>query len=398
MHFASGEDFNHLKGSYSTSHLLNGEKRGVVLHLNHTNRLEAFNFTYDDSETKKQILVQPQTQHLSLTSESKMGDVYFNNVTRHIEIKFDGQNEDSNRFKLEEDKCISWADCNPPDEKEDEEIETEPRYWSNPNHWNTERLKNNSTVPVEGDEVFIDPSWNMIYDLEDSPVFKNILISGRLTVPNDEKERILRSYLIFNRKGELYVGSENKPYIGKMTFELHGERKDKDIFFHDKAFEGGNKVIANTGKLLFYGKPVDVKVTRLSKLANAGSNTITITDTPSDWKAGDQLGIAPSGRDYGQRDTVTIQSVSGNSITLVENLKYDHYGAADIDPNESGTVDIRAEVVHLTRNIRVVGTNKDKWGGHLVTAHNEDVTFLNGKLDRKTRKGSAIIDHVEFYN
>ena len=219
-----------------------------------------------------------------------------------------------------------------------------------------------------------------------------------MTIENDNKDRILRSYLIFVRKGDLVVGTQAKPFNATMTFELHGERKDKDIYFHNSIFEGGNKVIANTGNMTMYGKPVDVKLTKLAAPAAAGATTITVTDTPSDWKAGDQLGIAPSGRDWQQRDAVTIASISGSTVTLNEALQFDHYGAASIDASESGTIDIRAEVVHLTRNIKIVGVNQDRWGAHVVTAHNKDSLFVNGKLTSVLRRGWAIIDHVEFKN
>jgi len=238
----------------------------------------------------------------------------------------------------------------------------------------------------------------MLYDLADSPVFKSIEVNGRLTIENDGGDHQIQAQLIFVRKGELIVGNETNPFTGNANFVLHGQRSDRDIYFNDKMFEGGNKVIANTGKLNFYGSPIDVKFTRLAAKANVGDTTITIVDTPTSWKVGDQLGIAPSGRDYTQRDAVTIQSISGNVVTLQAPILFEHYGAASHDPTVSGGIDIRAEVIHLTRNIKVTGTNQDRWGAHVVTAHNKDSQFLNGQLKTITRKGYAVIDHVEFVN
>ena len=51
---------------------------------------------------------------------------------------------------------------------EDAEIETDYRRWSEASSWAP------GSIPVEGDEVLIEPSWNMLYDLTDSPVFKSI--------------------------------------------------------------------------------------------------------------------------------------------------------------------------------------------------------------------------------
>ena len=389
VHFDTGVDFLSIDTEYSDPELLQGETKGFIMHFNHTERREAMNVTYTHANGTANTVNTPSTT--PLTSSSKMGDIYFNNVTRHTTVKFDGQRNDTTKFVFKGDECISWGNCNA-DVTEDAEIETNYRRWSNTSSWTS------GALPVEGEEVLIEPTWNMLYDLEDSPVFKSIEVNGRLTIENTDKDRTLRSYSIFVRKGEMVVGTEAEPFNKTMTFELHGTRADKDVYFHTKMFEGGNKVIANTGNLTMYGKPVDVKATRLSAPAAAGAMSITVKDAPSDWKEGDKIGIAPSGRDWEQRDAVTVKNVTGNTINLNEALSFDHYGAASVDADASGSIDIRAEVVHLSRNIKIVGTNTDRWGAHIVTAHNQDSQFLNGQLTTVSRKGWAIIDHVEFFN
>jgi hypothetical protein len=391
IHIDQGATIESVTGEYSYAELLNGETDAAIIHLNTTERNEAWNFTYTDSSGAGHI-VAPQQTWLSMDSATNaMGDVYFNNVTRHIQVKFDGQDSDKIRFEIKRDECISWGNCNP-DTTEDAEIETTERLWSDPASWTS------GSLPVEGDEVLIEPTWNMVYDLEDSPVFKSIEVNGRLTILNDGTDRTLRTYLIFIRKGELNVGSEAEPFTANMNFVLHGERADKDIYFHSSMFEGGNKAIANTGNLTMIGTEVDVKWTRLAASVVLGSKTLTLVDTPTTWKQGDELGIAPSGRDYTHRDKVTIESISGNTVNLTSGVSFDHYGAASIDSSVSGGIDIRAEVVHLSRNIKVSGTNEDRWGGHVVTAHNEDTQFLAGQLATVTRRGWAKIDSVEFVN
>jgi parallel beta-helix repeat protein len=280
---------------------------------------------------------------------------------------------------------------------EDGEIEKEFRYWSKASSW-TDVEGETGKIPVEGDEVVIQSTWNMLLDVTDPPVFKSIEINGRLTIQNDGSTYNLQSYLIYVRKGELIVGTEDEPFTGKAIFTLHGTRADRDIYFHDKMFEGGNKVIANTGKLRMYGKTVGRKWTRLANTANAGQSWILLADEPTDWAVGDELGITPSGRDYTQRDFAIIQGIDGKNITLTQGLAYTHYGSASASDSDTSNIDIRAEVVHLTRNIKVQGTNEDKWGAHVVTAHNRDSGFLNGQLVSVERKGDAIIDHVEFVN
>jgi parallel beta-helix repeat protein len=398
VHIAQGADFLEVPGAYSEPELLKGETRGVILHFNHTERAENFKLEYTNSTTNTKAIITARNQAFGLSdSGMTMGDFYMNNVTRHMMIRFDGQNQDRSEFTLTREECITVGGCNNKNMPEDGEIEKEFRYWSKASSW-TDVEGETGKIPVEGDEVVIQSTWNMLLDVTDPPVFKSIEINGRLTIQNDGSTYNLQSYLIYVRKGELIVGTEDEPFTGKAIFTLHGTRADRDIYFHDKMFEGGNKVIANTGKLRMYGKTVGRKWTRLANTANAGQRWILLADEPTDWAVGDELGITPSGRDYTQRDFAIIQGIDGKNITLTQSLAYTHYGSVSASDSDTSNIDIRAEVVHLTRNIKVQGTNEDKWGAHVVTAHNRDSGFLNGQLVSVERKGDAIIDHVEFVN
>ena len=398
VHTAQGADFESMTGSYSYNELLNGETEGVVLHFNHTERTEAFRFVYTNSTTSTTTTLSSKPSQVGLAdSTMMMGDFYMNNVTRHMMMKFDGKAPDRTTFTLKRLECISEGGCNRKDLPVDGEIETTPRYWSKAASW-TDVDGETGKIPVQGDDVIIQSTWNMILDVKNPPVFKSIEINGRLTIQNDGETYTLQSYLIYVRKGELIVGTEDKPFTGKAIFTLHGTRADKDVYFNDKMFEGGNKVIANTGMLKMYGKVVATKWSRLAATAPAGQSWILLADDPTGWEVGDELGIAPSGRDYTQRDFAVISNIIGKNITLTDSLSYKHYGSANQADADSGTIDVRAEVLHLTRNIKVQGTNEDKWGAHVVTAHNKDSGFVNGQLVTVERKGYAIIDHVEFVN
>ena len=274
----------------------------------------------------------------------------------------------------------------------DDEIEEEPRYWSDPRSWQTNKL------PVEGEDVIIESAWNMILDIPETPLLRTLEINGRLTVQNDGKSYQINTFLIYVRRGELIVGTEDEPFNGIATFNLHGDQLSKKLYFHESMFEHGNKVIGNTGKVRMYGKPITTKWTRLAAIAKAGATSIEVIGDIRDWAAGDELGIAPSGRDYTHRDFAVIKEIIGQTVTLESALVYDHYGASSVDSTKSGSIDIRAEVLHLTRNIKVQGTNEDSWGAHIVTSHYTDAGFVAGNLVVTKRKGHAIIDHVEFVN
>jgi hypothetical protein len=84
-------------------------------------------------------------------------------------------------------------------------IENRTRYWSNAADWTS------GAVPQEGEDAHVEPGWNMVYDLEDSPVYKLIRINGILTFKNDSDHH-LRAKHIFVRAGELHIGSQEYPY------------------------------------------------------------------------------------------------------------------------------------------------------------------------------------------
>ena len=68
-------------------------------------------------------------------------------------------------------------------------------------------------VPVVDEDVHVEAGWNMIYDVENSPVFKMIRINGRLSFKNDSTTALnLRAKHIYVRAGELYIGTKEYPF------------------------------------------------------------------------------------------------------------------------------------------------------------------------------------------
>jgi len=81
--------------------------------------------------------------------------------------------------------------------------------WSDPKSWTSGK------VPIEGEDVHVESGWNMIYDVEESPVFKLVRINGRLTFKNDTAKPLnLRAKHIFVRAGELHIESKEYPFLG----------------------------------------------------------------------------------------------------------------------------------------------------------------------------------------
>jgi len=93
---------------------------------------------------------------------------------------------------------------------EKKEVEKTERLWSDPKSWTSGK------VPLAGEDVEVEPGWNMIFDLgDDSPVFNIVNVNGKLTFKNDtadNKAVHLKAHQIFVRAGELHVGSKEYPF------------------------------------------------------------------------------------------------------------------------------------------------------------------------------------------
>jgi len=269
------------------------------------------------------------------------------------------------------------------------EVETEnrTRYWSKANDWP------NNTIPEEGQDVFIESGWNMVFDLEDSPKFKVLQINGILTFSNVSNCHLHAEH-IFVRAGELHIGSAEYPMTFEARITLHGLRNMESIVY-DNAIEAGNKILANVGVVKMFGKHRQ-KMTRLTAPAPQKATSITI-ETGMDLVQGDRLGLAPTSYDAGAYEdhiVNTYNNVTGE-VTFNTSLKHYHWGAAESTSPKYNGLDIRGEVVLLTRNIILAGEDTETWGGQFVTS---DTLEMGGDGEMKLRSGQTIMHNVEVFN
>jgi hypothetical protein len=202
---------------------------------------------------------------------------------------------------------------------------------------------------------------------------------------------------------------------------LHGVR-DSDPLFFDSLVEGGNKVLAITGKLNLYGA-VKTGWTHLVENAYPGDTLIKLDGT-SGWQVGDEIVMKASTFDhleYEVRKIATInEDTSGNTIiddknraqgrgkdstyafdkttpaavttiTLDAPLKYYYAGA---NPENVGTkkIELRAAVGNLSRNIVIRGFDNGYQGTVLVADFKDYNTSSGLPADRI---GVANMSNVE---
>lgn len=161
-------------------------------------------------------------------------------------------------------------------------LENRTRFWNVSTDWP------NNTLPKEGDDVHIEPGWNMVFNLKESPVYKLVRVNGNLTFDNTTDTHMKVKHL-FIRAGELHIGTEEYPMEKNARITLYGS-KDMETIVYDNAIEAGNKLIANVNVMKMYGKKRSWKMTRLTKPALKGSNQIFV-EPGLDLRVGDRLGL-----------------------------------------------------------------------------------------------------------
>jgi hypothetical protein len=135
-------------------------------------------------------------------------------------------------------------------------------------------------------------------------------------------------------------------------------------------------------------------MTRLHSPANKGSTSITVAPA-LDLVAGDRIALAATSFAYDAGEDRIIKTYNAETgvITFDEPLKFYHWGAPLSTSEKYEGVDIRGEVILLSRNIVIQGEDVESYGCQIVTG--ETVEF---DADLTVRSGSTILDSVEIYN
>jgi len=132
---------------------------------------------------------------------------------------------------------------------------------------------------------------------------------------------------------------------------LYGE-KNAGAIVYDNAIEAGNKVLANVNVVKMFGKDRMKKMTRLHAEANKGDTQITV-EPGLDLVAGDRIALAATSYHHHAGDYSTLtgyDNVTG-LCTLNTALEWNHWGAPESTASKYNGVDIRGEVLLLSRNI-----------------------------------------------
>lgn len=198
----------------------------------------------------------------------------------------------------------------------------------------------------------------------DPPIFKKVEINGVL-IFDRTRDNTFQAYYIWVKQGIIRIGSEDSPFAKQATIILHGAKNDSYLVIDGDA--SGNKMLAVTGGLEFYGVQPQTAWTRLTATATIGATQISVASAAG-WKVDDKIVIAPSYSGRKEFEEVTITAISGTTVTFTPALTFEHYGAASTTiENAYGVLDTRSAVGLLTRNIKITAApDANNWGCQIL--------------------------------
>lgn len=248
----------------------------------------------------------------------------------------------------------------------------------------------------------------MIMDLdEETPLFDMMEINGCLTLDETKDHTLnIKKILVRGENADFSIGTKKKPYTKNVIINLMGKADEPGIAIEERGTEAGNKIIANIGKINFYGKQRSFKMVRLAEEVIAGKSSIKVdvssADGDIDLVVGDMIALAATGFEYDTGETFTVKKweASTGTITLDAPTKWYHFGRSESTGDLYNGVDMRGEVLSLSRNIKIIGEDLDKHGCQILTSDimelvndpdtgDEMAVFYNGKMN---------LDSVEIIN
>ncbi|XP_074660960.1 fibrocystin-L-like [Tubulanus polymorphus] len=221
--------------------------------------------------------------------------------------------------------------------------------WSSVYTWGGIRL------PEDGDMIVIGKGHVLLLDIASTPIIKMILIKGGKLIFDDKDIELNAEKILILDGGLLQVGTESEPFQHTGIITLHGNMRALELPIY-----GAKGIGIREGSLELHGKHVPYTWTLLDQTVEPGSSSLTVMD-PITWKVGDEIVVATTGLRHSQKETEVrrITAITGKTITVDAPFVYKHLAVSGTYGGH--TIDKRAEVGLLTRNVKVRGSSDPQW-------------------------------------
>jgi hypothetical protein len=162
-------------------------------------------------------------------------------------------------------------------------------------------------------------------------------------------------------QSKLKVLAEKKENQIKFSMNGNFSTPVNDVFTAQQKIQGFNFISADENSSIeMAGAHIDSSIVRISQTVNIGDIWISLDrDVSGKWFTGDRIALGPTGFFFDEAESFTIVEVTGNRIKLSSAAKFMHYGKLQFFNAswKNFTLDERAEVALLTRNIQIVPKN-----------------------------------------
>ncbi|XP_065660201.1 fibrocystin-L isoform X2 [Hydra vulgaris] len=224
--------------------------------------------------------------------------------------------------------------------------------------WSSKFTWGGNDPPVKGDYVIIEKNQTMLLDVS-TPVLKVLLIKGGTLIFDEKDIELHAENILIVEGGTFLVGSEDKPFQHKAIIELHGHVRSIELPVY-----GAKSLSLRQGYLGLYGKHIMNTWSRLAKTVNPNDVEMELIFEVPDWKVGDVIVIAATGRSIRENEVLTITGVNGKFVSFDPPLKYMHISITQFI--EGRYIETSAEVGLLSRNVIVRGSENEQWNDAIL--------------------------------
>ena len=242
-------------------------------------------------------------------------------------------------------------------------------------------------VPGEGARVSIGKGLTVKYDQQSDARIDTIGVEGELKFATDRNTKLLVKNVAIAADGDLEIGTKGNPVKAGVKAEI--------VITEDGSLDAAQlgRGLVSAGSVEIYGEE-KVSHLKVAKDPRKGDSQLTLEKKPTNWRVGDrlvltgtQLSADPNGQKWDaqvQDEEVSIEAISGNTITLDRALSFDH---------TTPRSDLKAYVANQSRNVVIssenAGTASDKSKrGHVMFMHSNavDVRYAEFKDLGRTNK------------
>lgn len=252
----------------------------------------------------------------------------------------------------------------------------------NSGNWTDASTWTGGIIPTNGAKVLIPSGLTLTVNDNFSARIKIIRIQGKMNFSTTVNTTLNVETIIQDMTGELEIGTSSTPIPSAVTCRIN-LIDEGNIDISGGQFEKGMVLM---GKTVAYGAD-KTDWTRLTVNPTIGATTLDLQVQPIGWEAGDRIVITGTDPlDPTSDEVATIQSVSGNTVTLSQGLTKNH---TTPDPS------LFVHVANLNRNIVIESENSAIMErGHIMFMHTHDVDFNHVRVHKlgRTRKDVPIDD------